>query len=607
MSSDNKSYHAFISYRHADNVEQGRQWATWLHQAIETYEVPKDLIGKNNDRGDEIAERIFPVFRDEKDLPADADLGSAITKALDKTRILIVLCSPNARQSKYVSDEIDYFKKQGHSDRVLAVLIDGEPNTSWDDSKHSLGFSADDECFPTPLQYIYDENGNRTEERAEPIAADLRVRQGNKKVQGWTSPKAYRKHLEEQKNLDKKTINQMVSEYELQLREMLLKIISGILGVSFERLNRRDKAYQLEQEQKKAKRLRRWLSAVTLLAVVAIGAGFYAFNQQQLAIEQRDKAEALLDNVRENLSFMNFDLRDVLKKYAPTAERVKVMERIDALSESLSQYGNEPLNDQRKLAVVLLQKAEVILISANQNPREALPLIESALATFEQLAKHDPANTQIQGDLSISHDNLGDIQLRLGNTDTALQAYQASLTIRQRLEKQDPTNTEFQRDLSISHNNLGKIQLRLGNTDAALTAYQASLTIAEQLAKQDPTNTEFQRDLSVSHNKLGNIQLRLGNTDAALTAYQTSLTIREQLAKQDPTNTQSQRDLFVSYWMVHLANEALGLTEAALQMVRRSHDQLVYMHEKGSLAASDKRLIEVANDKIKQLEAKLVK
>jgi len=43
---DSHKYHAFISYRHADNKEQGRQWATWLHQAIETYEVPSDLIGK---------------------------------------------------------------------------------------------------------------------------------------------------------------------------------------------------------------------------------------------------------------------------------------------------------------------------------------------------------------------------------------------------------------------------------------------------------------------------------------------------------------------------------------------------------------------------------
>jgi hypothetical protein len=39
-------YHAFISYRHADNKVLGRQWATWLHHAIETYEVPADLMGK---------------------------------------------------------------------------------------------------------------------------------------------------------------------------------------------------------------------------------------------------------------------------------------------------------------------------------------------------------------------------------------------------------------------------------------------------------------------------------------------------------------------------------------------------------------------------------
>ena len=41
-----KKYYAFISYRHADNKQQGRQWATWLHQAIETYEVPKELVGQ---------------------------------------------------------------------------------------------------------------------------------------------------------------------------------------------------------------------------------------------------------------------------------------------------------------------------------------------------------------------------------------------------------------------------------------------------------------------------------------------------------------------------------------------------------------------------------
>jgi hypothetical protein len=95
-------YWCFISYRHADNRDPGRQWATWLHQQIETYEVPSDLVGKTNDRGDVFPERIFPVFRDEDELPADADLASPIYRALERSKFLVVLCSPQAAASRRI-------------------------------------------------------------------------------------------------------------------------------------------------------------------------------------------------------------------------------------------------------------------------------------------------------------------------------------------------------------------------------------------------------------------------------------------------------------------------------------------------------------------------
>jgi MTH538 TIR-like domain (DUF1863) len=91
-----RTYWCFISYRHADNKEPGRQWATWLHQAIETYEVPEDLVGTVNDRGDTFPARIFPVFRDEEELPVNADLASPIYRALDASKFLVVICSPRA-------------------------------------------------------------------------------------------------------------------------------------------------------------------------------------------------------------------------------------------------------------------------------------------------------------------------------------------------------------------------------------------------------------------------------------------------------------------------------------------------------------------------------
>ena len=142
----------FISYRHSDNKQPGRQWATWLHQAIETYEVPGDLVGTVNERGDTIPERIFPVFRDEEELPVDADLASPIYRALDASKFLVVICSPRAVASTYVGSEIRYFKQLGRGENVLAVMIEGEPNVAWEADKQAAGYRVEQECFPEALR-----------------------------------------------------------------------------------------------------------------------------------------------------------------------------------------------------------------------------------------------------------------------------------------------------------------------------------------------------------------------------------------------------------------------------------------------------------------------
>ena len=64
----NRHYSVFMSYLHSDNKEQGRQWATWLHQVLEGYEIPVDLIGTKNNKGDTIPASLYPVFRDEEEL-----------------------------------------------------------------------------------------------------------------------------------------------------------------------------------------------------------------------------------------------------------------------------------------------------------------------------------------------------------------------------------------------------------------------------------------------------------------------------------------------------------------------------------------------------------
>ena len=81
-----RRYAVFLSYRHADNKELGRQWATWLHQMLESYEVPPEFVGTQNGRGEPIPSSLYPVFRDEEELPADADLTRNIRRATREQR-----------------------------------------------------------------------------------------------------------------------------------------------------------------------------------------------------------------------------------------------------------------------------------------------------------------------------------------------------------------------------------------------------------------------------------------------------------------------------------------------------------------------------------------
>ena len=58
---------------------------------------------------------------------------------------------------------------------MLAAMIEGEPNASWDEGKQAHGFTPDQECFPEPLRHRVNPQGDLLADRTEPIAADFRL------------------------------------------------------------------------------------------------------------------------------------------------------------------------------------------------------------------------------------------------------------------------------------------------------------------------------------------------------------------------------------------------------------------------------------------------
>ena len=180
------------------------------------------------------------------------------------------------------------------------------------------------------------------------------------------------------------------------------------------------------------------------------------------------------------------------------------------------------------------------------------------------LSRSRPDNADFARDLSISFDNLGDMQQALGNTPAALAFYEDGRKIRQRLYDAAPDNADFARNLSISFDNLGNMQQALGNTPAALAFYEDGRKIAQRLYDAAPDNADFARGLSISFDNLGNMQQALGNTPAALAFYEDGHKIRQRLYDAAPDNADFARDLSISFDKLGNMQRALGNTPAAL-------------------------------------------
>lgn len=262
-------YWAFVSYGHDDEA-----WARWLHVSIERYVVPRALIGAPTPNGPR-PRRMIPVFRDREELASSGNLPNQIYEALRQSRFLIVVCSPKAAVSRWVNEEIKSFKRLGRDDRVLAFIIDGEPNAT---DRPDAGLL---EAFPRALRFRVGADGELASDRSEPLAADARPEGDGK-------------------------------------QRALLKLLAGMLGIGFDDL--------LQRERRR--RVRRMLQVATaaILALAALTA-FWVNRQRALdRQEQINLAQGLANEALQRRSAIDPTLSALLAveslRIAPTTDGV---------------------------------------------------------------------------------------------------------------------------------------------------------------------------------------------------------------------------------------------------------------------------------------------
>ena len=210
-------YAAFISYRHKP---RDRLWAIRVMTALETYRTPKPLQALA------FPARVGHLFRDEDEIPSSSDLSDQIKDALSRSDNLIVVCSPDTPGSRWVGREIELFQEMGKGDRILPLLIAGEP----------------DEAFPPGLKrrrvdrHRPDGTCETVWEEFEPVAADIRPRNDESRIKTE--------------------------------RRAVLRLASALLGCRFDDLARRD------DERRRAKLRQKLGATAAAMGVAGIG-GFW--------------------------------------------------------------------------------------------------------------------------------------------------------------------------------------------------------------------------------------------------------------------------------------------------------------------------------------------
>jgi tetratricopeptide (TPR) repeat protein len=493
---DKFKYKAFISYSHRDE-----RWASWLHRSLESYRLPRKLVGTKTAVG-EVPARIKPVFRDRDELSSSGDLGSTVQQALADSENLIVICSPASAASFWVNEEIRYFAGLGRSERIFCVIVDGEPG----------GVGTKATCFPEALEEVG---------LTEPLAADLRK---------WADGK----HLSK------------------------LKLVAGMLGLPLDQLRRRD----LQKRQRAwglASVAAIALAAVLVTAVTArIAAEQRRDSGESLVAYKLSELRTML-NVTEDPEDLSR-----LQQWSPQELGQLISDNgqdVDALMAAAMTLREQGMSDWYggvlSEAMAEFEQSWALLAEIYRRDRDNRQVFfelgqteywigqthldlgnlveaEKAWMSYAEITRRlillESENAEWVMEMSYALTNLGELQKSrdADNPERTLQFMQSSLEYNQIALVLDPSNEYYRSELGQSHAFLVDAQMGVCDLEGALITRQEHVALEKELLNAEPDNSDRVKFMAFALTGYALVNQRMGDVDAAMDNLERAVQLLEQ-------------------------------------------------------------------------------
>lgn len=555
---ENIRYKAFISYSHQDEA-----WGRWLQRVLEAYRVPRRLAGSEGSFGP-VPNRLSPVFRDREDFSTAADLTASVMAALASSETLVVICSPAAARSRWVDEEIRYFQELGRGDRILALIVEGDPQSD----------DPGQQCFPAALA----RNPDGT--RCEPLAADARP---------WADGKSLAR----------------------------LKLVAGILGIRLDDLRRRDMQ----------RRHRLWVistSGAMSVAVVTTVLALVAVNARNQAENRREHAENLVGymvgDLRRKLDEVGrLDLLEGVG--GKVGEYLATLDPREVTDESLDQQAKV----WRQLGEVSMQQGKLDdAMSAFQGSRAVLgelqrrkPLdpkriyelghaefwvgyvhtekgeFEAAREAFNRYLAHtnrlielEPNNPEWLLEQSAAQGNFAALIIREKSTDIerALEKIAVAVELNRRVIELAPDNGRYVSEYGMALAWQADTQLLMCDLGGALKSRQENVAVTRKLMLADRGNAELRRRYAHSLSGLAEVAQQIGLIAHAAENLDESAQIFGQLIVNDPTNVELRWDRLVREFIRADLQAETGDVASALDRLAAIYQQMLGIIESGGEA-----------------------
>jgi hypothetical protein len=478
-------------------------------------------VGKKGRHG-LVPAQLKPIFRDREELSSARDLSAGIKNALAESETLLVVCSPAAARSKWVNEEIRYFRSLGRS-RIYCVIVDGDP-----DSADPLQY-----CFPAALLECEDDRS------IEPLAADVR-----KQADGKSLAKAKLVAGLAGLRLDDLLQRDKQRKRKLQVIAGLAMIVSVFLVLSSIQSRMAEKAARLAQEATQA-------YAESMLA------DFLAQSERLEDIADLETRKAFGEVLSNYLD--QFDPQDLTNESRRQLGVVLLHRGIILSEEEQFEQALVVFNNARKVFLLLVdesQRDEQAMFELGQveyyigQVHLDMGHMEEADISFNTYAEISQALHEMQPDEAMwtmeagfAQSNLGNLERRRipSDPDRVLKHFKSALQYTEIAAAQDPL---YERELAESLAYLADAWLDVCNLEQAMVYRRKAVDLAATHYRLNPVSNKSKQDYAYSLFGLSNMQLMAGQLGSAMENLQRALVLQTELVDEDTGNLKKRWNLF---------------------------------------------------------------